>query len=457
MIPAYTRQQILDYLREQVSADWWDQITSDPDGNALVLALADVFSELDAANASEASALRVRQAPGLAAAPASGAEYATTTLEIRRTKTGRSITMPTGTLVETPDGHRYATTSPLSWGGGELAAKSVSAQAVAPGWPGIIPAGAIDRFVRVANGVSGIGTEITLWNTHDTYYSIQLTTDATKPHLFRSSYVGLYFEITSCAAQPQQVGLQFQVTAVNDGTAFDADSLPESRYMWTPEIDSTVDVEYGNIISDAYSYEWVIRDWDELGFSVRNTTAATGGRAAFLDEHARARGRARLPGEADEQVRARLLRAPELPSPIGVLRKAIVALAPFGVRRSDIKIYELGQRGADPVDVYVENFPSAGGFISDLHCSDMSSPETPVGMYSKSPTYTTLSPAYDPGLALTLDGPVSPFRYLVRWDPPAGMDPDLVKQIRVLLWQSLRSSKPPGAFFQIYEITQWGF
>jgi hypothetical protein len=454
MIPAITEQEAVEIMRASVDGAWFDKLISDPDGYAIVMGVVDCVVEIDRVDADMAASLRVRRPADAIGPPASGSQYATTTLEITRSKPGRDITIRAGTICQSVDGHRYALDSDLSWGAGDLSAKTVGATAVSPGYPGVLPPGSIDRFALVANGVTGIGTELTIGTTSGSYEAMKITTDAAKPHLFRAPYVGLYLEITSCGAQPSQVGRQFQIDGVK--TLFlDTENLPETRYAWTAAFDSTTSAEFFGIVSDAYEFEWRIRDWSELGFTVRNTVAATGGRYAFLDELARARGRARQAGEGDDELRARLLRAPERPSPLGVLRKAIVALAPYGVTRHQIQIYELGESGPDAADLYAENFPAGGGFVSDLHCSDMSKPYTPVGMYSQSPTYTTLTPAYDPGPPLPLGS--GAFGFIVRWDPPSGMSAPVVAEARRLLWQALRSAAPPGAFFQIYNAGQWGF
>ena len=206
-------------------------------------------------------------------------------------------------------------------------------------------------------GVTGLGVALDLVP-DGPYTSLRFTTNATKPHLFRSTYANLYIEITT----GPNAGRQFRIAKINDGTSLAAPNLAETAYLWTYPAVPATDAEFAGLTTGAIDFEWKILDWEDLGLSVVNTSYPVGGRYAFLDELSRARGRQRAPGEGDEQLRARLLRKPQLPSPLGVLRKAIVALAPFGVNRHDIRIYELGERGPDAVDLYAENFPAGGSF-----------------------------------------------------------------------------------------------
>lgn len=460
MIHALTLAEAEEIFRSQVDGKWYDDLISDPDGTALVFGMFDAFVAVDEYDADLAASLRVRSTADPIGDPASGPVYSTVPLSITRKRSGRNVTIAAGTRVQSPDAHVFYTASDVSWGAGELASKIVQATAVTPGHHGILPPGTITQFVPVANGVTGLGTNLALV-TNLGLTSLRLTTNATKPHLYRKSYDNLYWEITSCPAHPTMVGRQFRISRVNDSVSpppvFLDEEIPESRYAWTDRVVLASSAEFSGISTGAVAHEWIIRDWAELGFSVTNTDSPSLGRYGFLDELSRSRGRQRAPGEPDEVLRARMLRAPEPPTPLGVLRAAIVALAPYGVTRHNIQIYELGESGPDSIDLYAENFPAAGGFLADMHCSDMSTPVTPYGMYASDPDYGLLSPAFDPGLAFTFNEPITPFRYIVRWDPPVGMAVEAIKSARIALWNSMLKSGPPGAFFQIYNPEQWGY
>ena len=162
-----------------------------------------------------------------------------------------------------------------------------------------------------------------------------------------------------------------------------------------------------------------------------------------------------MAGEGDGPLAARLSRQPQPPSPLGLLRKAVLALKPYNASRHDVKVYELREPGPDAVDNYAENFPAGGGFVCDLHSCDMSSPLTPTAMSSKDPTYATLSPVFDPGVAIAT--PTVPFAVLTRWDPPGGLSVPTVAAARVALQSALKSGKHPGCLSTIYYPQAWGF
>ncbi len=457
MLPALTREDLYAILRSRMPRAWLDEQLSTPDGRAQLEGAMDVFLALDTRDAQASSQRYVSAASHQVDRPASGGEKAITTLSIRRRRQGYYVPMPARTQVQTPDGHIYTTDAGLSWAGSELVAKTVAATALRAGHPGAIPAGELTQFSKIAKGITGAGLSLTLTTTSGSLKALRFTTDLTKPHPFKAAHAGLMIEIVdvSTLAAQGNVGRHIAIGRVNNGVAYANASAPDGNAAaWTAPLDPAVDPTYSAWYVGAHTFTWRVLDWDDLGFSVTNTVAVSGGRDAALDERAIARGRARLAGESDDAVRARLERAPAGPFPLGVLDKLIAVLNQWAFTRHDVQIYELGATAPDAVDLYAENFPACGGFISDLHCSDMSTPATPDGMASASPTYSVLSPFFNPGLALTF----TPSRWgaVVRWDT-GGLPPSTVATIRHTLFAALKDAKQPGCFVALYFPQAWSY
>lgn len=466
MKPALTSDEALEILRGRVDKGWLEQLLSDADGQALVMGLVDIFAEVDQLDAQVASSLFTSPHSLQVDQPASGAEKATTTLQVtlkKQVKSAVPLPLPAGTKVTTPDGHVYLTDAPLSWGQGEVGvAKTVAATALLPGHPGAIPPGEITGFVDVARGLSGVGTKIELKVvTGGSFRSLRFRTDTALPHPFRDVVTGMLLEVTSAdPAGVANVGRVAPIAKVNDFLSPGVEppyssTAPDGAFAWAEVVDASADARYSVWTLGTFGFEWRIIPWDEL-FTVTNTTAVTGGREAMLDELAQGRGRPRQPGEEDEPLRARLAAAPEPPSPLGVLRKSIRALVPYGFGRLDVRVYELGLDVPEDTDPYAYNFPAACGMISDLHCSDMSTVGTPDGMASADPSYASLSPFFNPGLALC-EGGAQRWTVIVRWEPPGGMPADTTAKIRRLLYAAAKRAAQPGCIVQLYYPNQWSY
>jgi hypothetical protein len=465
VIEALTPDGALAILRSRVDGAWLDQVLATPDGQALIFGLLDIFVAVDAKDAQDASSLFAQPHSRQVAPPASGAEFATTTLAVtlrRWPKSAVPIVLAAGARAQTRDGHVYALDRPLTFTAGDLGRpKTMTATAVVAGHPGVIPPGQITSWVPVAKGVTGAGLSILVAPSIGQPRALKLTTDLTQPHAFHGAHVGMYACITGVedTAALSNVGRVLQVASVNTSStnpAAAADPGDENSVAWGRSVTTTSDARYSGWHLGTFGYTWQILDWDELGLSVTNPEPVVGGRDAILDELASARGRGRLAGEDDEQVRARLARAPEYPSPLGLLRKALVVLGAWGYGRHDVRVYELGQCAPDDVDLYAENFPSAAGFISDLHTTDMDSPLTPDGMCNVGPDYAPLATFVNPGLALVQTA-VRRFDVVVSWDFPSSLPSDTVAQIRRLLYCACKAATAPGTLVEFYETSQWGY
>lgn len=457
-----TFEEALDLVRSRVERAWLEEVLADPDGRALVHIMADIAVALDAKDAADASSLFVVPSSGQVAPPASGPERATTTLAVslrKQFKSSAPLLMPAGTRVQTPDGHTYTLDLALSFKVGEVGvAKSVAATALLPGHPGVIPAGEITEFSPVANGISGIGTKIELVTISGSTKALRFKTDTAIPHPFKSEMIGMLLEVVSVedVTKAGDVGRVVGLVGMNPGGAAPGDpASPENAYAWTLPVNTTTDSRYSVWATGTFGYEWRIADWSEY-FDVTNTSAVVGGRDDVLGELAVASGRPRQAGEEDEQIRARLSMAPVAPSPLGLLRKAITTLVPFGFGRLDVRVYEMSEPGPWSLDPYAYNFPAAMGFIGEMTCTDTATPDTPDGVASQSPVYATLSPFFNPGLSLIEPG-TARWVVVVRWDAPAGMSSDRVATIRRLLFAACKAAKQPGLIVQLYYLPEWSF
>jgi hypothetical protein len=73
-------------------------------------------------------------------------------------------------------------------------------------------------------------------------------------------------------------------------------------------------------------------EFADLGLSVEQPEAATGGRHGWLDAIATDRGTGRAPGEGDEALRLRLQTLDDIISPAAIERIADAILTPLGIR-----------------------------------------------------------------------------------------------------------------------------
>jgi hypothetical protein len=456
VLAALTYAEGLAMLRRHVDGDWLDRVMSDPDGAATVRMLVDGLVRLDGEDARRAASLRIRPDPDAVAPPASRAEYATATLAIRRRRLSPvAHVMPAGTLVQTlPDRIVFRTDAPLIFPAGEADVwHEVGATATFPGPAGFIPPDEITSFVGIANGANGIGQQIAIVDDGTGDLALQFLTTL-QPDLFRSSWAGLYIEITATGSGPQEQNLGLMAQLLRAGALTFPDEI-ESQYatsvIFDPVVDQTVPAMW---FAGTFEYSWAVRDWDDLGFDVRNTTEVVGGAYPLLDEIATARGLLPLVDEGTEALRARVLARPQKPTPLGVLRKALLALQPFGFGRQNLRIYELGATSPDvEVDPYAENFPAAGGFIGDLHVTDMPSPETPDGLAALDPEYFVVPVLHNPGPVVPMLGSETRSD-VVRHDVPPLPD-EMAAAIRRDLYAAATRGDAPGSTLELWEPDQW--
>lgn len=464
MRAALTRDEAFEVLHAALDRPTLDRMRETSEGEIAVEALVDIFLELDAQGADDAAQLFIAHASHEIADPATGATFATTTCEIARSRpdTGPR-TIPAGTPIVTPDGHRFVTLADVTFGAAEVGVwKEVDAVATVAGPMGAIPPGELATFERVAKGVTGVGKNVTLHPSSGQPKHIYFETDTAKPHPFASKHVGLYVRVESVddVAFQGNVGRSFQIARVNGANPWSSTPTTEGAFARSAELNTTTDASLSGWTTGAHGFEWRVLDWGEdLGFLVRNKTAVTRARRGLLDERGAARGRPRQDGEPDAAYRPRLLRKPQAPTPIGLLRKVTLAAAAYGFNRREVRIYEMGEPAAHAADPYRENFPAAMGFIADLHCADMPTPETPDGMAAVDPDYAPLTTYVNPGLALTDGGDGAPcfprWCVLVRIDTP--LTGATLAAFRKSVFEAASNGVQPGCLVLLYHPPQQGF
>lgn len=452
MIPPATAEELLEIVRARVPRAWIYQCLSTPDGAATLMMVADMFAELDARDARRMSALFVAPHSMQVDEPASGAVAAATTLAIVRRRAGAELSLTPGTRCQTRDGHVFRTLTRLTFGAHELdVEKTVEAVAVVPGDFAVIPPNEITQFTPVANGLTGAGTEI-LNVAVGGAFSLRLTTDVTKPHPWRDTIAGLPIEFLSASGVlAPNVGMQAQIAKVTTGPAHADPPDTETAYAWTPLTDQA----YPTLAMGAAPFVWAARDWNEVGFEVRNVTRATPGRDATIDALAEARGRPRRPGEGDESVRTRLRRKPLSPSARGILEQVVIAIAPFGFGRHDVRIYELGIVPVGDTSALAENYQPAGGWLWSKTCYGMATPHTPDAMAARGVSGATLSIYVNPGF-VGWEG-ISPWVIVVRVTLPGGFDADVAAQIRLATSEAFQAARQRGAVAFLYNVVQWSY
>lgn len=203
-----------------------------------------------------------------------------------RTSTGATILGPI-----------FELTADVSLAAGSLSAPA-TVQAVRPGWQGNVPAGRIVRFVPVR----------TLTVTADVVGSAgaNALTDNGLPDRFARDLVGRYVSFTSganTAAEPRRITDASTGSVVVDGAAL------------TGETGASVSV----------------LSWADLGLSISQTAAATGGRHAFLDAIGEERRQGRRNGETDAAYRARVCQLADTICPAAIERIASLILDPIGI------------------------------------------------------------------------------------------------------------------------------
>lgn len=431
----------------EVDASWLSELMSTQDGRALLDAALDMVVEADRRD--------VLAADSLSAVTATRGSRAVANLLVRRTRTGPRLRMPGGTFVESSDGVRFVVDDDVFLAEGDTAtAFDTTCTAEFPGDVGVFPTGTVDRFAPFFETLSGAGTKIEVV-ADGPNRRVKLTTDVAQPHPFRGTMRGLYVTIVDDdGSHAANVGRIVQVDAVNAGGAPGDVGGAEDAVAWSKPFGPT-EPEVVGWATGTYAFTWRVVPWEELGLVVTNSSAASLGTPPALEGMMLLRGLPFGAGDAADVLRRRLRLAPQRPTPLGLLRKVLQAAVELGQDITKFRIYEPGAEAPDStVDRYAAQFPAWGGFLADVHCSDMDTPETPDIFVTQAPYGVSAPGAKNPGLGLPFDGRER--RVIVRWDEGVLSDAT-ARPIRALIFAAGQKARPPGTAVMLYRVEQWGY
>lgn len=431
----------------EVDAAWLSAMRETPEGRALIDAALDVLVEADRQDAASAANLSYETAPRAARASAN--------LLLRRTRTGEPLRVPGGTFVQSADGVRFVVDDDVTLPEGDTATFfDTTCTAEFAGDIGVFPAGTIEAFAPLLETLSGQGTKIDVVPDGG-LFRVRLTTDVTQPHPFRQDMRGLYVQIVDDdGGHPSNIGRIMQVDVVNGGAGPEVPGATEDAAAWSRPF-AAGHREVSGWDTDEYPFTWRVLQWFDLGIVVANPSSATIGTPPALEGLAILRGIEAGEFESRTELRRRMRLAPQGPTPLGLLRRVLEAAIAFGQDVTKFRIYEQGALEPDPtIDRYAANFPGWGGFLADIHVSDMDTPETPDIFTAEGPYGVSTPGAENPGLGLPFDG--TERRVVVRWDEGAISEPT-THPIRLAILAAAEKARPPGVAVELYQSQQHGY
>ena len=263
-----------------------------------------------------------------------GARRATGSVEVSRAApaTG-AITLSQGTQfvadVRSPDGSILdgifvEATEDVLLPAGTLGPYSVPVRAVRPGYQGNVPAGSIVRFA-LRGRATIVGATVEVGN---------VLRDTGVPDRLTQAMVGQYVRL---------------VGGANGGT------VPRRILSVTQGATSFAVLDGAPLVAPDTLTQAEVEEFGDLGLTVSQASALSGGRHGFLDAIAADRNTGRQPGESDEQLRARLVALDDVVSPAAIRRAASRVLSPLGIA------FDLRET-RDPGGLF--------GFVYDLHPYD---------------------------------------------------------------------------------------
>jgi hypothetical protein len=126
----------------------------------------------------------------------------------------------------------------------------------------------------------------------------------------------------------------------------------------------------------------------------------------------------------------------------------IEAVSAWGLGAADIQIFEGGAKVPSALDKYAANFPPFVGVVSDVHCSDMPTIDTPDFMAQNVPgSFARDGARKNMGPALCYDS--SAPTVIVRWLTEPAFDASEANLIRAAMLRAISDVKRPGAVVMI--------
>jgi hypothetical protein len=311
MFAPWSKDQFLDLWRSFFPDGFVVPIEEENGGFGLLpfAAQAAIFARLSEALNVTTQAYYLRDHSSKTGDFARGEARATGELVIRRTGyAGGDVTVTKGTefvsdvvtSIGVLDGERFRATSDVTMTAGSLGPVTVPVEAVRPGWQGNVPAGSITRFA--VRGRASIPLP--------SVTSATDIVDSGVPDRFTLSMIGQYARIVGGAnGGPVARRIVDVIPGADVSTAkFDA------AFVF-PDSPSRIDV----------------LEFADLGLTVDQPSAMTGGRHGWLDAIGADRGVGRAPGESDDAYRLRIGSLDDTISPAAIMRILTRILDPLGI------------------------------------------------------------------------------------------------------------------------------
>lgn len=381
-----TRAEGLAIFRGALHGEEFDALTATDEGLATVVGIVDTFVDLSSRLDRNASSRHLVTRRSDVSPIASGAVAATVELELRRAtaSTGQDVNIPSGTVAQTVDGHRYTLDAAVYFGAGDRGPLYVNATAVVPGFASTVIAGSIDRFAELTLGASGdLGSVIV--DASGTYLEREAGDQ------FFDRFLGCYVEFTTGA----NAGRIVQILAVVTGDRVE------------------LDTSGGALTAESLACDWIVREWADLGFTVAQLEDTSQGLDASLDDLALEVGRLRQVGESDDTLTTALLAGSDAVSPLAIIRLANRALGTLG----PVRMYEVGTPATEATPVVgFENLEAFPGMVADAYPADV--PQE--GLLDVDDSVLVYPPEPPRGLACA--SPLWKW-FLLRWDGAGLEDP----------------------------------
>jgi hypothetical protein len=239
---------------------------------------------------------------------AAGAQAATGVVQIHRSAPAwADLLIPAGTLLvarlrtsdgTVVDGPEFALVDDVAIPGGSLGPVPAAVRSTRVGYQGNLPPTRISAFVTLGTATV-VGTAT----------APDVLQDNGQPDRFTLSMLGRYLRITSGP---------------------DASPVPR-RIVDVVQTGATVTVRVDGPVLLGGPFVAEVEEWEDLGLTVDQPDATSGGRHGWLDAIAYDRGLFRQLGETDEQLRARVASLDDVVSPGAVIRLCDRLLTPAGI------------------------------------------------------------------------------------------------------------------------------
>lgn len=305
-----------------VDPSYADPIKNAGDGRGFdpIAANATIFSRVEVESQLHTQAYYLRRFSWQTSAPAAGeAKARTEVLVFRAAPALGDITLPLGTVYEAVQQGthgqeivigEFIQDAAVTVSDGSQGPISAAVSANLPGFWGNVPDGSIVRFKALGGASVPAGVITTSMLTRIS------PTNSADADVFLPTYVGRYVRVLGLPTLPSPR----RVVGYGSGTITIDPPLPGSA------VGASVQVE--------------VEEWDELGLTVSQPSAAIGGVSGYLDAIARDRNTGRQPAEGDEALRSRLVNLADTISPGAIVRIAQQVLGSLPFRLLETRVID---------------------------------------------------------------------------------------------------------------------